>query len=501
MKNAAVNKPSYADLEAKNELLQSEVTYLKHELQELRRLIFGQKRERFVPEMPPEQLDFTLEVTTAKPPVETTESISYTRRKNKKASKPASRNPLPEHLPRKEIIIKPAENTDGLKKIGEEITEELEYKPAKLYVNRYVRPKYARPDSGDEQLSGVIIGMLPSRPIEKGIAGPGLLAHIAIGKFVDHLPLYRQQQQFKRLGVEIASSTLSDWVKATCELLEPLYELLRVRVLSADYLMADETPIKVLDRQKKKGRTHQGYHWVYYSPIERLALFDYRESRGAREGPSLMLENFQGFLQTDGYKGYNGIASRPGVIAVGCMAHARRYFDKAKSCDPENAEWMLTHIQSLYQIEKELRENGLDPEYRYQIRQKYALPILAEIRAWLDEKAKRVLPKSAMGEAITYMNNQWPRLERYTADGRLEIDNNLVENQIRPVALGRKNYLFAGSHNGARWAATIYSLVATAKQHQIEPLAYLKDVLSRIADHPYSKLAELLPPEWKLPGK
>lgn len=496
MKSTAVNKPSYADLEAKNELLQSEVTCLKHELQELRRLIFSQKRERFVPEMPPEQLDFALEETAAKQPSEKTENISYTRRKKQKSKKTPTRNPLPEHLPRKEIVIKPAEDTSGLKKIGEEITEELEYEPAKLFVNRYVRPKYARPESDDEQLSGVIIGTLPSRPIEKGIAGPGLLAHVAIGKFVDHLPLYRQQQQFKRLGVEIASSTLSDWIKATCELLEPLYELLRMRVLSTDYLMADETPIKVLDRQKKKGKTHKGFHWVYYSPLERLALFDYQEGRSSKN-PNRMLKKFQGFLQTDGYKGYNGVSARSDVVAVGCMAHARRYFVKAKSCDPNNAEWMLTHIQSLYQIEKELRENGFAPEYRYQIRQKYALPILAEIRAWLDEKAKRVLPKSVIGEAITYMNNQWRRLERYTTDGRLEIDNNLVENQIRPVALGRKNYLFAGSHNGARWAAMIYSLVATAKQHRVEPLAYLKDILSRIADHPYNKLAQLLPPEWE----
>jgi transposase len=483
MQTTADIKPTYDELYA-------EVTYLREELDKLRRLIFGQKRERYVPVDRIDQLKFELGDQAVSPLPEKTEQLSYVRRKKSPKHTPHGRNPLPAHLPRKKIVIEPEQDVSDCKKIGEEITEELEYKPGKLYVNQYIRSKYALP-----QDEGVVIGALPTRPIEKGIAGPGLLAHVLISKFVDHLPLYRQRQQFQRHDVNIAASTLCDWVSASCELLQPLYNVLRTKVIHSSYVMADETPIRVLDRQKN-GSTHLGYHWVYYSPLERLALFDYREGR-SRAGPNAMLREFEGYLQTDGYPGYNEIIASDRVISVGCFAHARRYFVDAQSSDSERAEWMLSHIQRLYQIEKQAREASFDFEARYCLRQEYALSILETIKSWLDEHSIQVLPKSAMGKAIGYMLNQWSRLECYTTDGRLEIDNNLVENLIRPVALGRKNYLFAGSHNGARCAAIIYSLVATAKQNNVEPFAYLNDVISRIADHPFNKLDLLLPHNWK----
>lgn len=386
-------------------------------------------------------------------------------------------------------MIEPEEDVSGLTKIGEEITEELEYEPGKMYVNCYIRPQYVRPRD-----KGVAIAMLPSRPIEKGIAGPGLLSHVLISKFVDHLPLYRQRQQFKRHDVEMAASTLSDWVGASSKLLEPLYFQLRSTLLYTSYLMADETPIRVLDHQKK-GRAHLGYLWGYYSPRERLVLFDYQTGR-SRAGPNQMLRDFEGYLQTDGYKGYHEILAKKSVIGLACLAHARRYFVEAQQNDAERADWMLSHIQRLYQIERQAKQAESDYEARYRLRQQYAVPILDVIKSWLDENCKQVLPKSAMGQAIGYTLNLGSRLERYVTDGRLEIDNNLMENLIRPIALGRKNYLFAGSHEGAKRAAIIYSLVGTAKQHNVEPFAYLKDVLTRIADHPYAKLTELLPPLW-----
>ncbi len=482
-------KMTYDELAAKVVSLEFEKQCLKEELANLKRLIFGQKRERFVPVIDVNQLNLELGDVKAEPATIETEQINYTRRKNKKQT-PHSRNPLPDHLPRKEIIIEPEEDVSGWKKIGEEITEELEYKPARFYVNRFIRPKYALP-----QDEGVVIGLLPSRPIEKGIAGPGLLSHVLISKYVDHLPLYRQIQQFKRENVSIAESTLCGWVEGSCNLLVPLYEVLRQQVIISPYLMVDETPIRVLDRLKK-GTTHLGYHWVYYSPLERLALFDYRPGR-SRAGPNEILQNFAGYLQTDGYAGYLEICSRSQVIALGCWAHARRYFVEAEQSAPKQVEEMLLQIQELYKIERMAREAGMSYNERHQLRQEYVPSILTDIKAWLDEEVKKILPKSAIGKAIGYALHQWPRLERYINDGRLEIDNNLVENLIRPVALGRKNYLFAGSHAGAKRAAMIYSFVATAKQHKVEPFFYLKDVLSRIADHSHSKLAELLPPLWQ----
>lgn len=501
------SQATYEELLAQNAALQLEVFQLKEKLSLFERLLFGQKRERFVPG-DDRQLELGLNVEKQEPPFRQAqdtaqsqaEEIHYTRRKRSQVQTPALRQPLPSHLPRKEIVIEPPEDVSGMKKIGEEISEELEYEPGKFYVNRYIRPKYAKADG-----EGVIIGQLPSRPIEKGIAGPGLLSHILISKFVDHLPLYRQQKQFKRLGVDIADSTLVGWVKGGYELLLPLYGVHRLRVLSKDYLMVDETPIQVLE-DNLPGKSHTGYFWVYNDPLEWQVYFDYQPSRG-RDGPKELLKNFQGYLQSDGYGVYDDLSSPNGagpdrIIGVGCFAHARRYFEQAKESDPLRAEWMLAEIQQLYRIERQAREApkgqaGMSFEERYHLRQERSQPILESIKAWLDQECLEVLPKSLIGKAIGYMLNQWPKLQNYLLDGRLEIDNNLVENAIRPVALGRKNYLFAGSHEGARRAALIYSLVATAKLHEVEPFEYLKDIISRISDYPYQQITDLLPANWK----
>lgn len=483
-----------AALQESNATLQIEVFQLKEKLSLFQRLLFGQKRERFVPDND-RQLELGLNIEKQSPVQPETEELHYTRRKRSKPQTPPVRQPLPSHLPRKDIVIEPQEDTHGMQKIGEEITEELEYEPGKFYVNRYIRPKYARPNE-----EGVVIGQLPSRPIEKGIPGPGLLSHILISKFVDHLPLYRQQKQFKRLGVSIADSTLVGWVKAGYELLLPLYEVQFYQVLRKDYLMADETPIKVLE-DNLPGKSHTGYFWVYYDPLEWQVYFDYQPNRG-RDGPEEVLKTFQGYLQSDGYRVYDDISSPQKadsnrIIGVGCFAHARRYFDQAKESDPVRAEWMLLTIQQLYRIERQAREKEMSFPERYRLREEQSRPLLNDIKAWLDKECLEVLPKSLIGKAIGYMLNQWPKLQNYLLDGRLEIDNNLVENAIRPVALGRKNYLFAGSHEGAKRAALIYSLVATAKLHEVEPFEYLKDIISRISDYPYQQITDLLPANWK----
>ena len=261
-------------------------------------------------------------------------------------------------------------------------------------------------------------------------------------------------------------------------------------MLAENYLQADETPIKVLDRDKP-GTTHRGYYWVYHSPHKRLVLFDYREGRG-REGPSDILKDYKGFLQTDGYGVYD-VFDTGGIVQTNCWAHARRMFDEALANDKDRSEYALTKIQHLYQIERQAKNEKFSPEQRYRIRQEKSLPLLSELQHWLKDNITQVLPKSLIGKAITYTVVRWAKLYRYTQNGILEIDNNLVENAIRPVALGRKNYLFAGSHKAAHRAGMIYSLLASCKNNGIEPQAWLKNILTILPDYKVNRLHELLP--------
>lgn len=472
-------------------LLEAQAGYehLKLELEKLKRMIFGAKSERFVPISPDQLTLFDLPQQAKEE--DNQETITYNRRKPEQ-EKPAGhgRLALPAHLPRVEHVIEPAEKVEGAKKIGEEITEVLDYKPGKLYVNKYIRPKYALPDK-----QGVIIGELPSLPIPKGNAGPGLLAYITVSKFTDHLPFYRQAQRFKREGVQLSESTLNGWFSAGCHLIEPLYEKHKQLVQGVSYLMADETPIPVLTKDKP-GATHKGYLWAYYAPIERVVLFDYRKSRG-REGPLEFLKDFKGVLQTDGYEVYKIFDNKPEITLLACMAHARRKFDEAIKNDKVRAEFMLKQIQDLYAVERKAREGNVSFEERKALRQKESVPILEEMEAWMKKEIIKVLPKSAIGIAIAYTLSLWPRLLRYADDGRCEIDNNLIENSIRPIAIGRKNYLFAGSHEGAERAALMYSFLGTCKQHDVNPFNWLRDTFAKFPDCKISQIENYLPHNWK----
>lgn len=459
---------------------QQKIAYLEHELAQLKRMIFGSRRERFVP-VGSGQLALGLESVETLGATPQQEQISYTREKKKGK---AIRLELPSHLPRQTQTIEPENLVEGAKKIGEAITEILEYNPGRLYVKKYVRPKYVQQEQ-------IVIAQLPTLPIPQGNAGPGLLAHLLISKFVDHLPFYRQVQQFKREEVKIAESTITGWFNASCQLLEPLYEELRRKVQKADYLNGDETPIPV-QSSDKKGATHTGYHWVYRAPLEKLVCFDYQKGRG-REGPSSFLKNFKGALQTDGYAAYEMFDSQADITLLACMAHARRYFEKALDNDRERASYMLSKMQELYTIERRAREAVFSYQQRYYYRKRKAKPVLKEIEKWLKNNIYEVLPKSAIREAIAYTLKLWPRLKGYMQNGQWEIDNNMVENSIRPVALGRKNYLFAGSHQAARNAAMLYSFLGTCKMNSIEPFEWLKGTLSKIPDCKISELEKLLP--------
>lgn len=482
---------------SKEELI-AQIQLLQYQLAELKRLIFGQKRERFIPTQSGQTNLFDMDELKSENEAETLE-ISYKGSKTKKQT-PHSRNPLPAHLPRKEIIIEP-EGIDlsKMKKIGEEVTEELEYEEAKLYVNKYVRPKYVSVLKDDLNKNSVVIADMPERLIPKSITGVGLLSHVIISKFIDHLPIYRIRRQFKRLGVDIAESTINDWLKQTAFILEPLYNLIKAKVLAQDYLMVDETTIKVLDK-KIKGKTHTGYHWVYYDPVNKRLFFEYRPGRHKRF-PTETLSQFSGALQTDGYAGYNEVGLRVDIISLACFAHARRKFEHALKNDKNRAGWMLKRIQYLYAVERVAREKELSYEQRYEFRQRHSSRILKRMYEWMLENRALVLPAGDIGKAIGYSLNLWSRLIRYMDDGRYEIDNNLVENSIRPVAIGRKNYLFAGSHNGAKWAAIFYTIMANAELNGLEPKAYFKDLLSKIPGHSIKRLEELLPGNWQSPRK
>lgn len=473
-----------SDLEQTNEELAGQVASLRAELDQLRRLIYGSRSERFTAQEMPEQLQLELgDQPAEEPDTPEQEEITYKRRKKKK---PSGRQSLPEHLPRVERVIEPEEDTAGMRYIGDEVTEILAKQPSRLFVIRIIRKKYAR--EGGE---GVVIGRLPSRAIEKGLAHESLLADILVSKYVDHLPLYRQAKILAREKVNIASSTMSDWVAASCRLLEPLYEALKKEVLLNEYLQADESPIKVLDKNKKKS-THRGYQWVYHAVDPKLVLFDYQKGRG-RDGPRQLLKNFSGYLQTDGYSVYDEFEKNQRITLVGCMAHARRYFDQALDNDPKRARHFLTEVQQLYLLEQALRDQQADWEKRLETRQALAVPILNGLKKWLQESYPKVQPKSPIGKAIKYSLRRWDKLCRYTTHGGLEIDNNLIENQIRPLALGRKNYLFAGSHQGAQNAAIIYSLVGSCKLNGLDPFQYLYAILTKLPDYPVNKIDDLLP--------
>lgn len=469
---------------------QSEILKLKHELAELRRLIFGAKSERFVPVAHPSQLNLLEE-----PAVEKSEEeviiVDKHERKKKKEKHPA-RQPLPASLPREIITIYPEgfDENSPEKPIGKEVTEVLEEIPGKFFVKRYERLKFAKSNG-----EGVTIGDLPSRPIEKGLFGVLLITRILIEKYCDHLPLYRQQERIKRAGVKIAYSTLADVPAQIAKLLEPLYTELLKQVLSSKYIGVDETPHPVLDKDVKN-KTHRGYFWVYQSVEQKLVLFDYKPGRG-RAGPAELLKNFSGFLQSDGYGVYDYFEKQQGVTLVGCMAHARRYFEKALQSNRSEAEYIITQLQKVYEVEREIKETGLTDEEIIQLRKERSLPVLNEIKAWLNDHLYSVTPQSPLGKAIGYMHARWENLTRYIDHAFLHIDNNLVENAIRPTVLGRKNYMFSGSHEAAQRSALFYSLVGSCKMNGINPKEWLADVLEKISDTKTSQLYTLLPNNWK----
>jgi transposase len=364
----------------------------------------------------------------------------------------------------------------------------LEYVPAKLEVHVHVRPKYACRYCQD----GVTSPPPPLRPITRGIAGPGLIAQIVVGKFGDHLPLYRQEDFFTRHGLHIPRSTLCDWVRAAAELLKPLYQRQKELVLQSPVLWTDDTPVTLLSSGKEGSRT--GRFWTYIAEEHPYSVYDFTESR-VRDGPASFLRGFKGYLHADAYGGYDQIylGSNDAVREVACWAHARRKFFDASHSSPRDAHQILEWIRQLYDVEDRAREISADT--RQKMRAAEATPVLDRIGARLVELEKRVLPKSVLAKAVSYANNQWQALRRYVEDGRLSIDNNISERTLRHQAVGRKNWLFLGSEQAGPRAAVLFTILAGAKRHRIEPWTYLRELLLRLHGDD-SRLDEMLPDKW-----
>jgi len=482
-------KESNTELIAKNSELAKLVAHLQH-------LIFGRKSERLAndkhpklpfPEPEPEEPPRPPHVDEA--PDEEYEEVTIKRRKRgaTRISKDLPREIRKIELPEAARLCRCC--NEVMPAIGEEVSERLDYTPAVTKVIETRRVKYA---CKEHEEAGVATPPAPVHPIEKGMATAGLLAHVVVAKYKDHLPLYRQSCIFARHGAEIAESTLGDWVKDVAGMLRPVVAAMKTSVLASHVVQSDDTSITVLDPSHPNG-SRRSYLWAYVGDRCEV-VFDFTMGRG-REGPRSFLGDYRGFLQVDAYAGYDVVFVNGRVVELGCWAHARRYFFEALGSDKENATNALAAIGRLYAIEREAKKLGLDFGARREKRQAEAKELLEAMKGWLTVLKPQVLPKSPIGEAIGYTLRQWDPLIRYLDDGRLEIDNNCVERQMRGVAVGRKNWMFAGSDDGARRAATIYSLVCTCGLLGIEPWAYLKDVLQRIAegDDP----AQLTPRLWK----
>lgn len=467
--------------------LQNQIESLKHQVSLFQKMVFGSKQEQHKAIENPEQttLEFNEKVDLDLPQDIEAQKETYHRKAKNTKRTDYSKLDIPANLERVVTVIEPLDKTDDMVQIGQEVTELLAISPQKFYVKQIVRPKYARANK-----EGIVIAELPSRPIQGGLVDVSLLTMLLLDKYVDHMPIYRQQKKYERLGVKLSESTLGNWMAQSIKLLEYLHIELVAIVKKSKYLQADETPIKVLDKDKK-GTTHRGYYWVYHDVQNGLVLYEYDPSRG-QGAPTNFLMDYEGYLQTDGYAVYDVLPNKK-IKLAGCMAHARRYFFDAQQNDKARATWMLDKLQELYEIEKIARDQKLTHAQRFALRQKNSEPILTEIKTWLNENQLQVTPKSPIGKAISYMNVRWHKLILFASNGILEIDNNLVENAIRPIALGRKNYLFAGSHEAAARAGIIYSFITCCKKNNIDPYKWLEETLTKLPDTKKSDLYKLLP--------
>ena len=487
-------------LTLKCEANQRQLLTLQHQVEQLIRRIYGRKSEK----IDPNQLmfDSILRESIAQ---NTAISCKVEAPVAPAASKPRKervqhgRLPIPEHLERVEILIDIPEDKkvspqtgEPLKVITVEVSEKLEYRPGKLIVNVYKRPQYALPNN-----EGVVCAAMPDSPIAKCKADVGLLSHVIVSKFADHLPLYRQDTIFKREHVEIPRATQSGWLMQMYESIKVIKPVMRQAVLESGILFTDDTPVALQDHHNNPGKFRKARLWVYVrgGTGPPLTVYDFSMDRGKKR-PLDFLEGYRGYVHADAYSGYDELFQKDGIIEVGCWAHARRKFDEASSSRPKEATDILSRIARLYH-EVETPGQNLSAEKRCLLRQETAKPILDNLFATLEDLKGKTIPSEPLRKAIDYTLNQKAALGRYLENGNLKPDNNTAENAMRPVALGRKNWLFVGSERGGQAAALYMSLIQSCKNCDLNPWEYLNDILRRIMGHPVNRLRELLPDQWK----
>jgi len=486
-------RQTHEQLQQSHAALEHKVLDLQYQLQQLARFLNGFKSERFVPASTDEsqkELGLVFDVA-ATVHTQAAQEITYIKANRQTAINSPRQNDgqIPQHIRREITVLEPAEEVGGYEKDGEEITETLSWKPGEIFVNRIVRPRYRTKDqSGKER---IIIAALPQRAIAKCQADPALLAQVVIDKFVDHKPLNRQLDCFKRSNIIIPYSTIADWVRLVATILQPFGPVLMQQMLRSDYWHADETGIAVLDKNIKRD-THKGFFWTYMTGDGRLIYYDYQPGRKG-EYPIAILKYFKGHLQTDGYSVYDDLGIRE-ITVFFCMAHARRKIYDALCNDKPRAEYALTEIKKLYAIDEQCRTEQLSEDEIKIKRQQEALPILESLGAWMKKEYEQLRPKSAIAKAFAYSIKRWDKLSLYATTAHLHIDNNPIERNMKSIAVGRKNYMFCGSHEAAKRAGLLYSLLVTCKLNDVNPYEWLKDILSRnLNEMPINQLKELLP--------
>lgn len=480
----------FSDLKEKEGLIEK----LRHQLACFQRHQFGRRSEKLDPKV---QLLFSflesLDPSAAEALLAPQEEE---KKKDETKKKGHGRKKLPGHLPRERVEHGLPEESRtckgcgrGLTRIRDEVSEQLEYKPASFYVKRHVRGVYACKECQEN----VVTAPFPdSKPIEKGIPGPGLLAHVLTSKYCDHTPLNRLERIFRRSGVEIPRSTMCGWVGSSTDLLRPIYSGLKERMLQSGKIHTDETTMPVLDRNREK--TRKASFWTFIGDDDHpYTVYEYAPTKTS-ETPKNVLGDYEGYLQADAHTGYDALYTSGDIQEVGCNAHARRKFFDAKGTDPPRAMIALSYFRLLYDVEREARD--LSPDERKALRAERSRPVLKRFKKWLDRESLAVLPKSPIGQAVAYTRSNCEALTRYLDSGALEIDNNAAERALRPVVIGRKNYMFAGSDAGGERAAVIYSLVETCRRHNIDPFVYLRDVLERVSTERASNIHRLFPDQW-----
>lgn len=484
------------------------IRQLTDQLAWYRRKFWKPASEKYIPQDPDQRkidfdgLDVLPEEETSIKAAEK-EIVSYERKKPVVKKGPV-RLPLPEDLRREEEVIEPEGIDSNWQRIGEEVTEILEHKPGELYVRRIVRPKYVlkKPAQLQNEKKGapqpnIITAPLPILPLPKSNAGASLLAELLIGKYMHHIPFHRQLAIFKQDGVSLPASTVNGWFKDSSDLLRALYHRLRELVMASDYIQVDESTVPVINN--KKHRAVKAYLWVVRSVMDQLVFFHYDKGSRAQKVVVELLKDYQGALQSDGYEAYSIYENKNGVLLLGCWAHARRKFTEALKEDEAGATYALEQIGMIYKVERMATDQEMDYGQRTDLRKRLAYPIMCAFEKWIVNHYQKVMPKGRMGRALGYTYSIFHRLSRYHLDGRYQIDNNLVENTIRPLAIGRKNYMFCGNHDVAENAAVMYSLLGTCKACDVNPREWLIDILTKIPtyNNNYSlDLAELLPHNW-----